>query len=534
MKKKKIDTAVNEFNQTVEGNSLTKDAWRRLKKNKMAVFGMIVVLIYGLISAFASILPIYSYKELVIDHQFLPPSFTKNAGELLEEKMLQDIFARAWKAGTLKVTEEENQMLKTWVKENEVPKVWKWCYEEGIRQVEAGTYTYSSAEQRKLDKFENELKYSILVSVDRLTWQNENGKKINLEKTDFDTIANLYSTISGRDIETIRTQAMKSVRTQIETSVKSQHTDDEITDEELNMLVETEIKAVGENEIDSRMATSVYGNITNIVDNKVHDDITAEIDANENLTWPIKQELDMGYGITAKVNAEKTHERRYILGTDNLGRDLLARIIYGGQISIAIGLVGTLTSVLIGILLGSLAGYIGGKVDTIIMRFVDILYGLPYMLLVIIFMSIFKRGILNLFIALAMISWLTIARMVRGQIMSLKNSEFIEAARSMGASTWRIIFKHLIPNSLSIIIVYSTLRIPVFIMQESFLSFLGLGISAPYCSWGSLVGESVGGLTNYWWRLVFPAITMTLFLFMMNFFGDGLRDAFDPQSKNMI
>jgi oligopeptide transport system permease protein len=154
------------------------------------------------------------------------------------------------------------------------------------------------------------------------------------------------------------------------------------------------------------------------------------------------------------------------------------------------------------------------------------------MLLVIICMAIFGRNIMNLFIALAMVSWLTIARMVRGQIMSLKNSEFVEAARSMGASTARIIVRHMIPNSLSVIIVYTTLRVPSFIMQESFLSFLGLGVSAPFTSWGSLVGDAVDAMTLYPWRLLFPAAVMTVFLFAMNFFGDGLRDAFDPQSKN--
>jgi oligopeptide transport system permease protein len=228
------------------------------------------------------------------------------------------------------------------------------------------------------------------------------------------------------------------------------------------------------------------------------------------------------------------HDRRYYLGTDRLGRDLMSRIIYGSQVSIAIGLIGTFTSVLIGVILGSLAGYIGGKVDYFIMRVVDIMYGLPYMLLVIIAMAIFGRNILNLFFALAIISWLTISRMVRGQIMSLKNQEFIEAARSMGASTGRIIFKHLVPNSLSVIIVFSTLRIPSFIMTESFLSFLGLGVQAPFASWGSLVGDAVGGMTLYPWRLFFPAIVMTIFLFAMNFLGDGLRDAFDPQSKNQL
>ena len=178
--------------------------------------------------------------------------------------------------------------------------------------------------------------------------------------------------------------------------------------------------------------------------------------------------------------------------------------------------------------------YLGGKVDYIIMRVVDVMYSLPYMMLVIILMAIFGRSIFLMFLALSLVSWLTVARVVRGQIISLKNSEYIEAARSMGASSSRIIFRHLIPNIFGVIIVYTTLRVPVFIQMEAFLSFLGLGISAPYASWGSLIGDAVEGMKAYPWRLFFPAAAMTIFLFAMNFLGDGLRDAFDPQSKNKL
>jgi oligopeptide transport system permease protein len=156
------------------------------------------------------------------------------------------------------------------------------------------------------------------------------------------------------------------------------------------------------------------------------------------------------------------------------------------------------------------------------------------MLLVIIFMAIFGKSLVNVFVALSLVSWLTVARVVRGQIITLKNSEFVEAARSVGAGTVRIIFRHLVPNTLGIIIVFSTLRVPTFIMYEAFLSFLGLGISAPYASWGSLVGDAIEGMNLYPWRLFFPALAMTVFLFAMNFLGDGLRDAFDPQSKNRV
>jgi oligopeptide transport system permease protein len=170
------------------------------------------------------------------------------------------------------------------------------------------------------------------------------------------------------------------------------------------------------------------------------------------------------------------------------------------------------------------------------MRFVDIMYGLPYMLIVIILMALFRTegqsSVVILFVAIALVSWLTIARVVRGQIISLKNAEFVEAARSMGAGSARIIFRHLLPNTLGVIIVFSSLSLPGFILNESFLSFLGLGVSAPDASWGTLVFDGVNGMEMFPWRLLVPAIAMTLFLFAMNFLGDGLRDALDPQSKN--
>ena len=356
----KRNEVVNEFNQTLKGESLTADAWKRLRKNKMAMFGLVVVSLYLLSAALAPVLPIYKYDRQVLDHQYLPPSISQTAGELMIERQI-DLIGRR------------------------------------------------------------------MVKEKRSEWNQ--GEK--------DKIA------------------------------------------EMEHLVDTEVW---------------------------------DIDGKEVLV----------------------HKRRYLLGTDDLGRDMLSRIVYGGQVSMAIGIIGTITSVLIGIVIGAIAGYVGGKVDYFISRFIEIMYGLPYMLLVIILMAIFGRNILNLFIALSVVSWLTTARVMRGQIMSLKNSVFVEAARSMGASTPRIIFQHLVPNSLGILIVYATLRVPAFIMLESFLSFLGLGVSAPYASWGSLIQDSIGGMTNFSWRLIYPAVTMALFLFCMNFLGDGLRDAFDPQSKNRV
>jgi oligopeptide transport system permease protein len=258
---------------------------------------------------------------------------------------------------------------------------------------------------------------------------------------------------------------------------------------------------------------------------------TMEADGRTEFNADEKSQLD---AMVQDVQSNPVHKRVYVLGTDALGRDLLSRLLYGGRISIMVGLIGAITAVFVGIVVGAISGYMGGRVDNFLMRVVDIVYSLPYMLLVIIMMALFGQSILNLFIAIALISWLTVARVVRGQIISLKNAEFVEAAKSMGASTPRIIFRHLTPNTLGVIAVFTTLMVPNFIMQESFLSFLGLGVSAPMASWGSLVKEGADVMELYPWQLLVPAITMTVFLFAMNFLGDGLRDALDPQSKNKL
>ena len=352
--------AVNELNQPIKGVSLWMDAWRRLKKNKAAMAGGIIIILYAVLSLSAPILPIYSYKQQVLEHQYLRPSF-KTAGSLMYEKQ---------------------EMLTTKLAEKK------------------GRTELNAAEKQKLA--------------------------------------------------------------------------------DLQARIETEEKELLSGEV------------------------------------------------------VKVHERRYLLGTDSLGRDLLARIIYGGQVSILIGIIGAVVSVIIGVVFGALAGYLGGWVDTFMMRFVDIMYSLPYMLLVIIFMSVFGKNISNLFFALAIVSWLTVCRVVRGQIISLKNSEFVEAAKACGAGTWRIVLRHLIPNTAGVIVIYTTLRVPAFIMLEAFLSYLGLGVQAPFTSWGVLIQDGVTAMLTYPWLLWFPALAMSTFMFSMNFFGDGLRDALDPQSKNKI
>jgi len=530
-KKKSLETT-NEFNQVIVGNSLTKDAWRRLKKNKMAVLSVIIVSIYILLAALAPILPIYPYDEIILDHQHLKPSFTKSSGELLLEKRMADLFTQAWRQGRLELTPEEDDMLWAWIDKSEANKVWEYMFQRGSEMVEAGAYTFSSAEQRNLDNLAKKLKTDLQITVNRV-WHTveETGEKENVEKLPVDQIVALYAHMIGSTVEIEQEQYMREIAQQQLKIIQTQNA--EMSAEDHQLLLATEMDTMSEREKDRLVKENVMAKIKTRAKEIANTDLKAAA-GDESATFPLNKEIAIQDTLSADIKATKMHDRRYYLGTDHQGRDMLSRIIYGGQVSIAIGFIGTITSVFIGIVLGSLAGYLGGKVDYFIMRVVDIMYGLPYMLLVIIAMAIFGRNILNLFFALAIISWLTISRMVRGQIMSLKNQEFIEAARSMGAPTWRIIFRHLVPNSLSVIIVFSTLRIPSFIMTESFLSFLGLGVQAPYASWGSLVGDAVGGMTLYPWKLFFPAATMTIFLFAMNFLGDGLRDAFDPQSKNQL
>jgi len=224
------------------------------------------------------------------------------------------------------------------------------------------------------------------------------------------------------------------------------------------------------------------------------------------------------------------------MGTDNAGRDQLARVLQGGQISLFVGIISTLVSLLIGVSYGAIAGYIGGRVDNIMMRFVDVLYSLPYVILVIVLLSMFRsqtpRGqLVLLFIALGSVSWLTMARIVRGQVLSLKNQEFVMAAKATGVSTPRIIFRHLVPNTLGPVIVYATLTIPQIMLTEAFLSFLGFGVQAPLASWGSLASDGIQNIAIFPWQLIFPGVTMALTLFSLNFLGDGLRDALDPQMR---
>ena len=222
----------------------------------------------------------------------------------------------------------------------------------------------------------------------------------------------------------------------------------------------------------------------------------------------------------------------HLLGTDVLGRDLLSRILYGAIISLLVGFVATGVALVIGVSWGIVAGYAGGKIDSVMMRIVDILYGLPFIIFIILLMVIFGRNLWLLFGAIGAVEWLTMARIVRGQVIGLKNQEFVMAAKAMGVSNFSMFRKHLLPNILGPIAVYATLTIPQVMLLEGFLSFLGLGIQPPMSSWGTLIKDGVESMEEYSWLLIYPGITFTITLFALNFFGDGLRDALDPKTTD--
>jgi len=229
--------------------------------------------------------------------------------------------------------------------------------------------------------------------------------------------------------------------------------------------------------------------------------------------------------------ANKPPSGDHWFGTDSLGRDLFIRVLYGARISLSIGIVASLINLTIGVIYGGIAGLLGGRVDRIMMNLVDILYGIPMLLYVILLMVVLQPGLTNIFIALGIAYWLGMARIVRGQILSLKEQEYVLAARTLGASNWQILYRHLIPNSMGPIIITMTLAIPEAIFTEAFLSFIGLGVAAPMASWGVLSSEGVTSLRSYPFQLFFPAMAISMTMLAFIFLGDGLRDALDPRTR---
>ncbi|PZO64449.1 MAG: peptide ABC transporter permease [Paracoccus denitrificans] len=244
------------------------------------------------------------------------------------------------------------------------------------------------------------------------------------------------------------------------------------------------------------------------------------------------EEIDFAVMGSAATMGQPSIENGHYFGTDDLGRDIFARTVQGTQISLMVGLVGAAIAVIVGTLYGATAGYLGGRTDQLMMRLVDILLSIPYMFVLILLLVMFGRSISMLFLGIGLISWLEMSRIVRGQTLSLKNREFIEAARATGVPTWRIIIRHIVPNILGVVAVYATLLVPLMILTESFISFLGLGVQEPLTSWGALISE--GAQTIRYgtpWQLGFPLAFFVVTLFAFFFVGDGLRDALDPKDR---
>lgn len=277
-------------------------------------------------------------------------------------------------------------------------------------------------------------------------------------------------------------------------------------------------------EVDGNALTLVLGS-----EREIDPRITRSLERNADFAdVRITKTSDDGRTLTFQMDVARLF---FLFGTDANGRDLLTRTLFGGRISLMIGLLATFVSLVIGVTYGATSGFVGGRVDNVMMRIVDVLYSIPFMFFVILLMVFFGRNLVLMFIAVGAVNWLDMARIVRGQTLSIKRREYIEAAQACGVSTAAIIRRHVVPNTLGPVVVYMTLLVPQVILLESFLSFLGLGVQEPMTSWGVLISEGANNIVEAPWMLIFPAVFLALTLFSFNFVGDGLRDALDPKDR---
>jgi len=470
--------------QAQKGVSLWADAWRRLRKNHMAMAGLGVVVIMGALCAFADLIapfdPQYGFTWI----NAIPPGgehvdvLNKSKLEVGKPPEVRDAYADA---GTIALVREESE----WVQ-----------YRVQVDR-----------RRRQVKKIQLEVGARAIEAIDV---SDQGGYLVEVYNDD--------SVSKPLDVTVIE--------------------DGERMPEVFGRKAVVFLRHVTPAAPVTYTAKTEVGAITRYTDEGEEYEVQGRIVAELTRDGEPIEEVEIDGRDVLEVTADGEPQRvSHLLGTDLSGRDVFSRVLYGGRISLLVGLVATIVSLVIGVVYGAISGYAGGRLDALMMAAVDVLFGLPYIFLVILLMVNFGRDIIMLFLALGLVQWLMMARIVRGQVLSLKQKEFIEAARMSGSGPGKILFGHLIPNTIGIVIVYTTLTVPAVILQESFLAFIGLAVTYQgqnLDSWGALVNYGVGALGDDGeraWLLITPSVAMAATLFSLNFLGDGLRDAFDPQQR---